>query len=189
MCHLFLGQPSFHAFVLACDRELAEEARQRGCSACGGRLHAAHYPRAGWGVPRDLPRAHRVRFSFCCADCRKRTTPSSLRFFGRRRYGGPLFLVICALQLGSPAAFRQLVAQHGIDRRTLTRWRHWWLEPLGRSRLWQLVRARLGGGIDRDRLPAGLLRGGSSLAVQILRALHLLRAATTGSPSLEHPAM
>ena len=185
MCHLFMAWPTFWAFALACDRDLAEQARDKGC-ACGGRLHAAHYPRAIWDGPRD--RAP-LRFSFCCGVCRTRTTPPSLRFFGRRRYSGPLFLLVSAMRLGSPEAYRRLVDEHGIDRRTLARWRSWWQERFGRSRLWQLIRARLGGGIDRDRLPDALLAGPLSPAMQVLRVLHRLRAATTGRPSLERPAM
>ena len=48
-----------------------------------GPLHQAHYERK----PRDAPliwMEEKSRFSFCCGHCRRRCTPASVRFLGRR---------------------------------------------------------------------------------------------------------
>ena len=77
----------FWSFLLSIDRDLADSTRQQGCS-CGGRLHCANYPRAPRGGPDHLPEEYRCRFSFCCDrdGCRKRMTPPSVRFLGRKVY-------------------------------------------------------------------------------------------------------
>jgi len=54
---------SFWSFLLSIDKDLADSARQQGCS-CGGRLHCANYPRAPRGGPDHLPEVYRCRFSF-----------------------------------------------------------------------------------------------------------------------------
>jgi hypothetical protein len=80
-----LADATFHNLLLACDRDLAEEARAGRCH-CGGALHSATYARKPRGRPRSLSIGHEHdrRFSFCCAvdGCRARTTPPSLRFLG-----------------------------------------------------------------------------------------------------------
>jgi hypothetical protein len=83
----------FWSFLLAVDQDLAEETRKKACP-CGGHLHAANYPRKPRGTPVQLPELQCFRLSFCCdrdppkAD-RKRTTPPSARFLGRKVYLGP----------------------------------------------------------------------------------------------------
>ena len=44
MYHDWPGGASFWLFLFSVDQDLAQNARQRGCS-CGGRLHRADYPR------------------------------------------------------------------------------------------------------------------------------------------------
>src|SRR6516165_3797456 len=78
---------SFWSFLLSIDKDLADSTRKQGCS-CGGRLHCTNYPRAPRGGPDHLPKEYRCRFTFCCdrAGCRKRMTPPSVRFLGRKVY-------------------------------------------------------------------------------------------------------
>ena len=84
--------------LLQLDRVIAAEVEQAGC-CCGGALHSARYPRKPRGVTAELlpPDYHR-RLSFCCArdGCRRRTTPPSVRFLGRRVYLGELSRTHCA---------------------------------------------------------------------------------------------
>ena len=70
-------------FLTRVDEKEAARCRRDGRPHCGGRLHSAHYPRKPHGLSADL-RAEVRRFSFCCSVCRRRVTPSSVRFFGRR---------------------------------------------------------------------------------------------------------
>src|SRR5688500_17520069 len=97
MSHKFLFDSSFHTILIAIDRELAETVRQEGC-ACGGALHQSNYPRSPMGLPAAFRSSYEERFSFCCHNCRRRTTPPSVRYFGRRWYPAPLLLLICALK-------------------------------------------------------------------------------------------
>ena len=62
MGHELHRSRSFWSFLLSIAKELADSARQRGCS-CGGRLHCANYPRAPRGGPDHLPEEYRCRFS------------------------------------------------------------------------------------------------------------------------------
>jgi len=60
--------------------------------------------------------------------CRKRTTPPSLRFLGRKVYLATVVTLISAMLHGTtPARLMRLSIMPGIDRRTLARWRAWWL--------------------------------------------------------------
>ena len=84
MCHALLQTPAFFALLRRIDEDLMKVARDRGCCHCGSVLHSANYPRKPRGCP---PAAHpdcNTRLSLCCAGCRKRMTPDSVRFLGRR---------------------------------------------------------------------------------------------------------
>ena len=67
------------------DADLAEQVWIEGCMHCGGALHRADYPRKARGV-----NVESRRHSFCCAreECRRRETPGSVRFLGRKVYAG-----------------------------------------------------------------------------------------------------
>src|SRR5689334_17182449 len=83
-----LADAKFHEQLLAFDRDLSATARAAGCYRCGGALHSAQFARKPRGGPTGLSSDYDQRFSFCCAvdGCRKRTTPPSLRFLGRKVY-------------------------------------------------------------------------------------------------------
>jgi hypothetical protein len=126
-----LTDARFHQQLLEFDRDLAAATREGGCRSCSGRLHAAPFARKPRGVPRGLRADYHQRFSFCCAEqrCRKRATPASLRFLGRKVWLGAVVTLATAMQQGITAKReRGLLAEFGIDRRTLGRWRKWWLE-------------------------------------------------------------
>ena len=128
------------------DSDLAEKTRAQGCS-CGGRLHTSNYPRKP-RAPVDLGAEHRKRHSFCCAECRRRETPPSVRFFGRRVYAFPVVVLLTALAAGlSGNRLATLRKEFGVDRRTLERWRVWWRvwwrEVFPETKFWKVARARL----------------------------------------------
>ncbi len=136
------------------DADLADQAWARGCPQCGGTLHRADYPRKVRGV-REETRRH----SFCCAReaCRRRATPESVRFLGRRVYAGFIVVLLTALRHGwSMHRVRVAQEQFGVDRRTLDRWRHWWLAHFAASRAWRVARARLLTPVEEASLPWSL---------------------------------
>ena len=102
-----------------------------------------HHPLPAKQIPLELGPEHRQRLSFCCAVCRSRTTPPSVRFFGRRVYVFPLVVLLTALSAGTTDRRLALLRREfGVDRRTLERWRRWWREVFPATRFWKVARAR-----------------------------------------------
>ena len=99
----------------------------------------------------------------CCAaaGCRKRVTPAALRFWGRRVYLGPVFLLVFSLQSGvthkRTEELRKQLQAPTLSRRTLQRWRQWWLEVFPGSSFWRAGRARFAPPVDEKSLPGALL--------------------------------
>lgn len=172
--------------LLLCDRDLAEEARRRGCE-CGGPLHSASYMRKPRGGPPDLGPDHAIRFSYCCGreGCRRRRTPASLRFLGRRVFFAAVVLLASAARQGSiPSGLRRLCAGLAVNVRTLRRWIRWWREAFPASRFWREARGRLSRPVAHETLPSGLLEafsGAEGPAQRLLRALSFLAPVTTGA--------
>ena len=111
----------------------------KGCPLCGGKLHRSDYRRKPRGGPQwDF------RFSLCCdrEGCRRRQTPPSVRFLGRRVYAGVIVLLVSAMIHGlKPERVCRLREALGIDVRTLERWRQWWLGRFVESSFWREARA------------------------------------------------
>ncbi len=144
MYHELLRDATFWSFLFTVDQELAESVRNDGCS-CGGRLHCANYPRKPRG-PRNLPDEYRFRLSFCCAQdgCRKRVTPPSVRFLGRKVYLGAVVILVSAMRQGpTPRRVRELTKLFHTDQRTIYRWRDFWNNHFPQTKFWQVGRARL----------------------------------------------
>lgn len=160
MWHDVLRDPRLYALLSRYDEDWAEQVRGGGCPACGGRLHRADYPRKSRGAAATLERGYEVRRSFCCAapECRRRRTPESVRFLGRRVYLGAVVLLGSALALGlSARRVAALREQLGVDRRTLMRWRQWWQESFVASGFWRIARGAFVPAVVTDALPAALL--------------------------------
>ena len=159
MWHKMLGEARFHLLLLEADREIATETRARGCPACGGKLHAAAYgrkPRSGVALPAEYDK----RFSFCCAKegCRKRVTPASLRFLGRKVYLGLIVVLVAVLRQGaSRTRVRRLRELVGVSRRTVERWCRWWRSEFPETRFWRLERGRFAEPVAHEELPSSLL--------------------------------
>lgn len=160
MWHVGLRDSSFFERLCEIDHDLAEQARARGCP-CGGVLHRADYVRKPRGAPSEVPTDLERRHSFCCArdGCRRRLTPPSVRFLGRRVYLGVVVVLLTAMTQGvSPRRAARLRAELGVDRRTLVRWRRFWQQRFPRQALWREAGARFMPTISADRLPGALVR-------------------------------
>jgi hypothetical protein len=173
---------------LRCDEDLAAQARQAGCAICGGALHSARYRRKPRGGPDGLGAEHGLRQSFCCAveGCRRRVTPSSLRFLGRKVFFSVWVLLLPVLREG-PTAQRlsRLEEVFAVSRRTLLRWQRWWREVVPVSRFWQARCGDWATPVAPEMLPGSLLAGFSRLATANERVLSALRwlAPPTAGPS------
>jgi hypothetical protein len=140
--------------------DLAEVVHLKGCCRCPeGKLHRSDYKRKPRGVPSwpDEPK----RISFCCDQegCRRRHTPPSVRFLGRRVYGGMVAVLFPAMVHGlNPKRVAQIreALDLKVDRRTLERWRQWWLGLFVGSAFWKEARARFMPPVCPQTLPLSL---------------------------------
>jgi len=181
-----LQDRTFYETLTRFDEDLAEQVRAGGCR-CGGRLHRAAYPRKPRGGPTDLGPAYDRRHSFCCdrEGCRRRATPASLRFLGRRVYLGVVVVLVSIMAHGlTSTRLAQLRDDLGgsLNVRTLARWRTWWREAFPQSPFWKHARGRFAAPMDRRRLPAALLARfrGTTLRLRLHALLQFL-APLTGS--------
>lgn len=181
MCHALLQNPNFFALLLRIDHELAAQARAAGCP-CGGALHRADYPRKPRGCPAEVRPDFESRLSFCCAECRKRSTSMSVRFLGRRVYLALAVVLVSARRAGPTPAAARLGTQLGVARRTVERWRHWWREQFPLTALWRSACARFMPPVAAEQLPGELLDRFTGAAHEaMLRLLVWLAPVTTGS--------
>ena len=156
MCLSLLHDVRFHDFLLEIDEDLKRRAHDAGCPRCGRRLDNAPFSRKPRGGPPGLGEKHCRRLSLCCDACRKRVTPPSVRFYGRRVYWAGAFVLACAKKL-TPGWLRRLTEVLGVDRRTVRRWRRWWQETFLRSAWWKTQRGRLIPPVVETDLPGSLL--------------------------------
>jgi hypothetical protein len=112
----------------------------------------------GWLIA--LGEEHDLRFSFCCAvdSYRDRATPPSLRFLGRKVYLATIVILISAMCNGlTERRLCKLAEAIGVDRRTVARWRSWWLKTFTITPFWRARWAEFMPPVERDHLPAALL--------------------------------
>jgi len=176
VCHATLQDPKLYSFLLLIDEDLAAKVHAAGC-ACGGVLHSARYPRKPRGAPRGLREQHRSRLSFCCAACRRRSTPQSVRYLGRRVYLGAVVMLVSAMRYGLSAKRAQLLAQSlSVPGRTLERWRAWWLDQFVQTSFWKGERARFAPPLATGALPASLLERfrGEDIQTRLIQGLCFL---------------
>jgi hypothetical protein len=149
----------FWSFLFTIDQDLAEKARKQGCS-CGGHLHRANYPRQPRGDADQIPKQQRIRLSFCCDrdGCRRRVTPRSVRFLGRKVFVAAAVILITAMRQGpTPRRLRELSQRFNVDRRTIARWLVFWRDHFPRTSFWKVARARLEPVVKIASLPYSLL--------------------------------
>jgi hypothetical protein len=173
------------------DADVSDKVRHGGCLHCSGTLHSARYRRKPRGRPKqDGERKEEVfRDSFCCDQdgCRKRHTPPSVRFLGRKVYWGFVVVLVSAMRHGlKPPRLKILCETLGVDPRTVERWREWWLHAFVQSAFWKAARARFSPPIGPKALPQALCDVfGVDRRDRLLKLLQFLSPITTGSIPLE----
>jgi hypothetical protein len=167
--------------LAAIDATTARKVQGMGCGRCGGRLDVATYPRKPRGELGEAEEAFCFRESFCCRDCRKRTTPPSLRFLGRKVYIA-VVVVLASVVAATAGAGKKAPPGPGVPGRTVRRWRTWWTTMFVASALWTEAKARFAGMMDERQMPASLLeRLGGWGATGVQRLLRLTAPITTTS--------
>ncbi len=169
-----------HELLEKVDRDLAWKAQRGRCEHCGGQLHRGDYPRKPRGGP-DWDK----RYSFCCSreGCRKRKTPPSVRFLGRKVYVGVVVVLVSAMMQGlSEERVKRLRHALEIDRRTLGQWREWWMRSFVRGVFWRAERGRFRWPVVEDQMPLGLVEAfGAWRREGLVNLMKFLSPITTSS--------
>ena len=161
------------------DGDLARKCREGRCKRCGGRLHSAKYERK--------PRPNGFedwnwRHSFCCEKegCRKRHTPPSVRFLGRREYVAVVVVLMGAMVHGlKPHRVERLRQVLQVDEKTLKGWQHWWQETFVQSDFWKGARSRFKTRPDETIMPLSLVEAfGAKRPEGMLKLLEFLSPIT-----------
>jgi hypothetical protein len=186
MCHAFVADSRFYQLLFRIDQDIAVEVQCGGCGFCGGVLHSACYPRKPRGIRSALDETYDYRLSFCCATegCRRRTTPPSVRFLGRKVYLGVIVVLVSALAHGlSGRRRRQLIDALDVSPQTLWRWQVWWRAVFAEGPWWRIERAQFVPPIPASALPGALLGRlhGADLRERVVRLLWLIAPLSTTS--------
>lgn len=186
-----LTDAKFFEALMAIDQDLAATAHADGCRRCRGRLHHGDYRRKPRGGPAVLPESYETRTSFCCARCRKRRTPPSVRFLGRRVYLAAVVVLACVLRQGpTPWRVARLRDLLGVSADTLARWHRWWREVFVRTAFWRAARGGFARPVDDADLPRELLArfpGDASAALGAM--LRFLSPLTTSASTVGEGAV
>lgn len=183
MCHAFFNDSRFYQFLSRVDEQIAADIQAGGCS-CGGVLHSARYPRKPRGLRYALDESYTSRLSFCCAEegCRRRTTPPSVRFLGRKVYLGVIVVLVTALEHGlTPHRRAVLIEQLDLWPQTIARWRRWWREVFAASRTWRAEHGKFMPPVNAATLPGALLGrlNGHDLRHRLCLLLRLIAPVTS----------
>lgn len=160
MSHSSFGSSKFHKLLFLFDQDLASKAREDGCPYCGGKLHVANYPRHPRGIRCTEHEQANLRYSLCCGceGCRRRVTPPSVRFLGRKVYSGATVVLVTAMRCGDTKwALNRIKALFGVGNRTVQRWRNWWQQCFPKTIFWTIAKGYLSEPIQETSLPASLL--------------------------------
>lgn len=175
----------FFAFLEQEDGRIAEQVAAAGCPECGGPLHRSDYerkPRGALLAPEGESSIE--RFSLCCGreGCRKRATPPSLRFLGRRVYLEAVVVMasVVAQAVGTVKTAEAPKRATGVPARTRRRWLAWWQGAFVSTEVFVALRAHLIG-VEIERLPSSILERLAGPIVEQLRTMATLMAPLTTS--------
>lgn len=188
-----LGREFFERLE-AYDEAITGRVAAEGCPVCDGPLYRGDYDRKPrGGLIAQAGEEFVRRFSLCCGreGCRRRATPPSLRFLGRRVYLGAVVIlasivahalgVLTTIRTAKRRAAMEVRAATGVPARTTRRWLGWWRGPFLSTEVFVSIRAHLVG-VDVAQLPASILdRLPGKSAEQVRALLTLLAPLTTGS--------
>ena len=172
----------FFDLLIQADKETVRQVALGKCLACEGPLYRSDYRREPRGaLVAGAGEEMVIRFSLCCGreGCRKRATPPSLRFLGRRVYLGAV--VIVAAMLAQALGAKEARRATGVPTRTTNRWLGWWQNAFISTDVFMAVCARLVGVAVKDVPLAIVLRLGDTIEERVRRLLEWLRPLTTGS--------
>jgi hypothetical protein len=181
LSHLPEFDARFLAALSAIDAAYAEQVHVAGCARCGGALDCADYPRKPRGELGEAADLYLRRQSFCCRrdGCRKRATPPSLRFLGRKVY---IAVVVVVASAAARSRARGGGAAPGVPARTVRRWLAWWETVFALSAFWTEARGFFATPVEVTALPESLwARFGGDRTAALERLLRFIAPITTTS--------
>jgi hypothetical protein len=139
MSHSFESFSSLYVFLQQLDLDAITKAKADPCAFCGGQLDRSDIPRKPRGAVLDLEEKV-YKYSLCCREegCRRRNTPASLRFMGRKVFLG--FFILFASSLPSKREGDSILKISGeleVSPQTLTRWLKYWREQFKMTPFWR----------------------------------------------------
>jgi hypothetical protein len=179
LLHSIEPDDKFFAILVKEDEHTAAVSQKAGCPLCGGRLDRADYPRKPRGAVAGESLDRRISLCCCREGCRRRVTPASLVFMGRRLYLAVVVLVetlraaarVVATaspssppppQSPAPDAPRAASSSHRascVPSRTVRRWLLWFRTTLPQTKMFQAARGVLWPPLDSEQdLPQGLVQ-------------------------------
>lgn len=177
-----LDRKQLYPLLARFDKDIAGKIHQKGCPHCGGTLHRGDYKRQPRGLPDGVEWTRRI--SYCCAreGCRKRRTPPSVRFLGRKVYAGVWVVLVAAMSHGlTGKRLARLREELKVDRRTLERWREWWQEVMPQTSFWKAARGLFSQPVDAAQMPCSLIEEfGAKTHKGMLNLLKFLLPLTVG---------
>ena len=185
-----LQSPKQYQHLERVDKDIAAEYAFSPCDKCPptrqkrGTLHYSGYERKPRGMAAGKEPAKCVRDSFCCSaeGCRKRTTPPSVRFLGRRVYLAVVVALVAAMRQGpNPVRMKVLYEHLGVDRSTVARWCRWWREDFVDTPFWREFKRMLAPRPDEGLLPRSLWERWGRTRAGMLEMLHALGPVTTAT--------
>jgi hypothetical protein len=203
LLHSFEPDDKFFVILVKEDAHRATASQKAGCPFCGGRLDRADYPRKPRGAVAGESLDRRI--SLCCGreGCRRRVTPASLVFMGRRLYLAVVVLVETLREAArvlagaspapptapqSPAPVVPRAAPTTpragcAPSRTVRRWLLWFRTTLPQSPMFQAARGVLWPPLESEKeLPQGLVQrlgDGQSWVQSLVATLRFLSPLST----------
>lgn len=183
MVHGYALEAKLFASLGELDENHARKVKAAGCAECGGPLDQADYARKPRGDLGEAADAYTKRTSFCCRQCRRRATPPSLRFLGRKVYIAVLVVVASVVGRTTVLAGRGRPNRvEGVPVRTVRRWLAWWSITFAKSAFWTEARGLFATPVEKSELPRSLLeRFGEPNATTLTKLLQLVAPITTTS--------
>ena len=184
MSHDYETGAKFLSSLTEIDVACAQRVRAAGCQWCGGVLDRADYPRKPRGDLGEAVGHYERSLSLCCRrdGCRRRATPPSVRYLGRKVYVAAWIVVATAMARSTKIVRRDPRLFGGAPARTVGRWLSWWSLVLARSAFWVEARGHFSMPVDVDQLPCSLIDcfgQGSQLPIE--RVLRFVSPVTTTS--------
>lgn len=184
-----LVDQKFQFFLFKIDKSVAIKAKGRGCPHCRGPLNWANYSRKPRLAGHAQIDASSIRFSLCCAadSCRRRLTPPSVRFFGRRVYAASAVALVTAAREGFVGdRFESLRRALGVTTNAVRAWRKWWSEVVpAAGTSWSWAVGRLFPVVDMSMTPlVGLAKLMASYGTVRGLSVFLLACAPIGTRDL-----